>query len=138
MLLSSNNSRKWWVFLVKRKTMKSSQSRVNQNNFFSFFFYRCSSTVVSIFPSPSYPTPLTPTSYPHLTTFWLFPCVLYTYSLMNLPLISPVIPLPPPLLFGLYFNVSSCILLAYLFCWLGSTYKWDHMVFVFPLLAYFT
>ena len=27
---------------------------------------------------------------------------------------------------------------ACLFCWLGSTSRWDHMVFVFHLLAYFT
>ena len=38
----------------------------------------------------------------------------------------------------LYFNVSSYILPACLFCWLGSTYRWDHMVFVPHRLAYFT
>ena len=38
----------------------------------------------------------------------------------------------------LYFSVSGSILLACLFCWLGSTYRWDHMVFVFHSLAYFT
>ena len=31
----------------------------------------------------------------------------------------------------LYFNVSGYILLASLFCWLSSTYRWGHMVFVF-------
>ena len=40
--------------------------------------------------------------------------------------------------FVLYFNVSGCILLTCLFCWLGSTYRWDHMIFVFHCLAYFT
>ena len=40
--------------------------------------------------------------------------------------------------FVLYFKVSGCILLACLFCWLGSTYGWDQMVFVFHHLAYFT
>ena len=40
--------------------------------------------------------------------------------------------------FALYFNVTGYILLACLFCWLGSTYRWDHMVFVFHHLAYFT
>ena len=40
--------------------------------------------------------------------------------------------------FVLNFNASSYILLACLFCWLGFTYTWDHMVFVFHCLAYFT
>ena len=40
--------------------------------------------------------------------------------------------------FVLKFNVSGYILLAYWFCWLGPTYRWDHMVFVFYCLAYFT
>ena len=46
-------------------------------------------------------------------------------------------PLPSPLwlLSVLYFNVSGYILLPCLFCWLGSTYRWDHMVFVFHCLA---
>ena len=30
--------------------------------------------------------------------------------------------------FVLYFHVSGYILLAHLFCWLGSTYRWDRMV----------
>ena len=61
--------------------------------------------------------------------WWLFPY----YSPLS----------PPPLLSGycqfvLYFNVSGCILLACLFCWLDSTYRWDPMVFVPHRLAYFT
>ena len=40
--------------------------------------------------------------------------------------------------FVLYFHISGSILLACLFCCLGSTYRWDHMVFVFHQLAYFT
>ena len=40
--------------------------------------------------------------------------------------------------FVLNFNVSGYILLACLFCWLCSNYKWDHMVFLFHHLAYFT
>ena len=53
-------------------------------------------------------------------------------------------PLSPSLLpsgycqFVLYFNVSHYILLPYFFCWLGSTYRWDHMIFFFHCLAYFT
>ena len=48
------------------------------------FFYCCSSTVISIFP-PSYPS-LPPTLDP--TPLWLYPCILYTCSLMTLPLFS--------------------------------------------------
>ena len=54
---------------------------------------------------------------------------------------SQLSPLPLPsgyCQFVLNFNVSGYILLAYLFCWLGSTYTWDHMVFIFHHLAYFT
>ena len=35
----------------------------------------------------------------------------------------------------LYFNVSGCILLACVFCWLGSSYRWDHVEFLFHCLA---
>ena len=58
------------------------------------------------------------------------------------------LPSPPPIVPShlssgycqiiLYFNVSDYILLACLSCWLGSTYRWDHMVFVFHHLAFFT
>ena len=54
------------------------------------------------------------------------------------PLFSPY-PIPTSYCpFVLNFNVSGCILLACLFCSLGSTYRWDHMVFVFGHLAHST
>ena len=37
-----------------------------------------------------------------------------------------------------WFHPSDSILLITLFCSLDSSYKWDHMVFVFHHLAYFT
>ena len=88
------------------------------------------------FPLPHPPPPpcLNPT--PLCLCLW----VLYTYSLATLLLLSPVMPLLFPLwLLSVcsYFNVSGYILLTCLFCWLGSTYRWDHMVFVFHCLAYF-
>ena len=47
----------------------------------------------------------------------------------------PVIALPSAYSqFVLYFHVSGSMLLTCLFCWLGSTYRWDHMVFVLHLL----
>ena len=36
------------------------------------------------------------------------------------------------------FHVCGSILLVCLFCSLGSSYRWDHMVLVFHHLAYFT
>ena len=65
--------------------------------FLLLFFYYCSSTVVSIFTPPLLPASPIPTSDPQTYCLWLCPCVLYTCSLMDLPLFSSIIPLPPPL-----------------------------------------
>ena len=52
------------------------------------------------------------------------------------PLLSPF-PLPSGYCqLVLYFNVFGHILLACLLCWLGSTYRWGHTVFVFHCLTY--
>ena len=86
-------------------------------------------------PHPSPPPTLDPTpfgfvyvSFIHVP-WWPFP---YVPPLSFSPFPSG------PCQFVLYFNVSSYILLACLFCWLCSTYRWDHMVFVFHSLTYFT
>ena len=95
------------------------------------FFYCCSSTIVSIFPPLLYPTPPTPPPTLNPTPLCLCPWVLYTCSLMTLPLLSPISPSPVPsgyCQFVLYFSVSDYILLACLFYWLGFTCRWDHMV----------
>ena len=110
--------------------------------FLYLFFYCCSTTVVPIFPPSLSPTPLTPTfhtqsNYPHC----LCPWVLYTCSLMTLFLLSPIILLPFPFWLLSVFSFLQFLwiyLFACLFCWLGSTYRWDNMVFVFHLLAYCT
>ena len=64
--------------------------------------------------------PTTPTSPPSiLPPFWLSPCVLYTCSLMTLPLFPPVVSFPLPSVYCqcvLYFNVSGYILFPCLFC----------------------
>ena len=89
------------------------------------------------FPPPHVP----PLSTLNLTPLALFMSPLYTFLNLTLSLLSPIIPLPTSSSyheFVLHFNVSSYILLAYLFCWLGSTYRWEHIVFVFFHLAYFT
>ena len=118
---------------------------LNINNFNVYYIYLFI-IVVQVQLSPFLPPPLPP-PHPSLPTtlnpnpLWLCPCVLYTCSLMTLP---PFSPLSPPIYlrsvycqFVLYFNVSGYVLLTYLFCWLSSTYRWDHMVFVFYCLAYF-
>ena len=93
-----------------------------------FLFY-FSVTIVPIFPpllSSALPTPLS-----HLQSL---PCVLYTCSLMSLPLLFPLSSSPDlsgHCQFVLYFHVSGLISLICLFCWLGSTYRWDDMVFAF-------
>ena len=74
-------------------------------------------------PSPPPTLELNPFCFVHVSfihvSWWPFPY----YSLLSLsPLLSGYYR------FVLYFNVSGCILLACLFCWLGSTYRWDHMV----------
>ena len=54
---------------------------------------------------------------------------------------SPFHPAPPPLLpltTASLFSISMSLFLFCLFCSLDSTCKWNHMVFVFLSLAYFT
>ena len=83
--------------------------------YFIFIFYSCWSTVVSIFTTPCTPATPIPTSYLPTYPLWLCLFILYTCSLMALPLLSSIIPLPllsGYLQFVLYFNVSGCILLA--------------------------
>ena len=89
--------------------------------FFSFvFFYSSSSTVVSIFLPTTSPIPPIP-AYP----LWLFPCVLYTWSLMTLPLFfSPIITLHSPLWLLSACSLFQCLWLyfACLFVLLTSFY----------------
>ena len=116
------------------------------SRFFSFFFFFSLFIVVRVQLSPFFPHHST-TPYPppppslNPTPFWLCPWVLYTCSLMTLPLLSPVTLLPTPLwvIVSLFFiSMSGYILFACFFCWLGSTYRWDHMVFIFYHVVYFT
>ena len=64
--------------------------------------------------SPYYSPPLHPPQPPALnpSILWLCPCVLYTGSLMTLPFLSPVIPLPSGYCqFVLYFKLTCNIIL---------------------------
>ena len=84
------------------------------------FFNCCSSTVVSIPPvhhsHPDFPSLILP-------PFWFCLCVLYRWSWkpfsLFLPLSAPTSTLVTVSLFLI--SVSGYILLACLFCWLGST-----------------
>ena len=92
------------------------------------------------FPPPlpqPHPSPSHPLSYAPLALSMCPLCMLFAE-------LSPFLPhYPLPLSSGycqfvLNFNVSGYILLVCLFCWLGSTYRSDHLVFVFHCLAHFT
>ena len=93
------------------------------------YIYCCLVTVLLSFPPLLTPTLYSPShsQSPHC----LCPLVLYLCSFACpfpfFPLLST-----SPLFSGkcqlvLYFQVSGSILLICLFCWLGSTYRWDHM-----------
>ena len=114
-----------------------------ENMFYNFL--NCySSTVVSIPPTHTHQSyPPQPSPFPTLdsTHLWICPCVLHTRSWKPFLLLLPIIPfhlLCGYCQFVLNFTVTGYILLACLFCWLGSTYRWDYMVFVFQRLADFT
>ena len=85
--------------------------------FFSFFLllfkYSC-----PIFPPPLSPVPSTFTSTLNPTPFWLCPLVLYTCSLMTLPILSPIIShLTTPLVtVSLFFISMSLVIFCLLVC----------------------
>ena len=87
-------------------------------------FYRCSITVVCVYSPPLTPTPAKPSSLPCFhPTLVLSMCLLWLF-LKTLPPFPPINPSHLPsgycqIVFN--FNVSGYILLAFLFCWLGST-----------------
>ena len=109
---------------------------------FELFFFIVVQWHLSPFPPITLPCS---THHPHLPhsvlplPHCLCPWILYRCSLTWPLPFFPVIPLPSGYCqFVLYFHVSVYILRACLFCCLGSTYRWDHMVFVFHHMVYFT
>ena len=106
-----------------------------------YLFYWWSSTGFSIsqlyFPRPTHthlpPLTFSPCGFVHgpsiCALFWPFPFFLMLFF-SSLPSGYGQ--------FVLNFRDSGYISLACLFCYLGSTYRWDHMVFVFHNLACFT
>ena len=113
------------------------------NIFFSFYlFYCCLITVVPISPHnspPPYPPP-PPTFNPPSHVGFVHGSFIHV-PWQPFPFFPPLpsFSLPSGLCqFVLHFSVFGFILLICLFCWLGSTYRWDHMVFIFHPVAYFT
>ena len=104
--------------------------------FFLLFIYSCPHFPLITLPHLTHPQlshsvlPSTPLSLSFIYVPWQpFPFIPLLYP-SSLP--SGYCP------FVLYFHVSDSIWLTSLLCWLGSTYRWDHMVFVFHRLVYFT
>ena len=97
-------------------------------------------TVVPNF--PPLPSSAQPTPQSHSQSPLCCPCpwVFHTCSLTNLFPFFPPLPLSPLVIVDLFpcFHASGSTLLVCLFCSLGSCYRWDHRVFVFCHLAYFT
>ena len=107
--------------------------------FFRDFSYCCSSTVVSVFPPPLPP----PHTHHHLSPSTSFGFVHGSFIHVPwwpFPLFPPLsLSLHPLVTVSLFFISMSLVLFCtYLFCLLGSTYRWGHVVFVFHHLAYFT
>ena len=105
-------------------------------NFLNFFYYY-SITVVCIFSPSLHPTPAKPTSFLHLhPPPWFCPCVLYSSSDKPLSSLSP--PHSPLAIVTLFLTSMSLVIfcLLFFFCWLCSSKRWDHMVFVPHRLAY--
>ena len=79
-----------------------------------------------------------PTSYPRS-----YPALTLSMSPLSMFLddpspFSPLSLLTSPLVTVSLFFISMSLVISCLFCWLGFTYRWDHMVLVFHRLAYFT
>ena len=129
-----------WVVLKSKRASLNFQSIIHNNQrFFKVSFsYSCPhySPCCSPLPCPTPPPKGNP-----------YPIVLNYGSFVHVPWLapSPFYPIIPPSSFPsghcqfiLCFYVSGSSLLICLFCLLGCTYRWDHMVFVFHCLAYFT
>ena len=83
------------------------------------FKYSCLNFIPTMPPAPPIPT-----SY----TLWLCPCILHACFLMPTPQYPPLslsLLLSGHCQIVLYFSVSGCILIAYLFCWLGIISLWN-------------
>ena len=110
-----------WIWLYTLKAKGINKKTTPSTKCTRWFFYCCSSKIVSI---SSHHSP-----YPHLIPSVLpplsFPWDLYTCSLMTLPSLYSLF--PPFCLLSVcsLFQPLWSYLLACLFCWLSSTCRWD-------------
>ena len=111
----------------------------------SFFFFSPFIIVVQLQSSPlspHYSSPPYPPSHiqsysPSVFFHGSFICVPW-WPFPFFPLLSPSTLPSGHCHFVIYYHGSASILLPCLFCWLGTTYRWGHMVFFLHHLAYFT
>ena len=131
LILRSSTAKKYEVFFYSTQKRKR---KFIWNSVFSHFCFPLSLFFLLLFKYSGlhFPPTIPPNpSHPHLPPLilppaWFCPCVLYTCFLTTLPPFPPLSFSPFPsgyCQFVLYFNVSGCILLACLFCCLGSTYR---------------
>ena len=86
-----------------------------------FFFIVIQVHLSPFSPHHQPPAPPIPTSHTWIYPHWLYPCVLYTCSLMTLPLLSPIIPLPSPLVtVSLFFISMSLVIICFLICFVDQ------------------
>ena len=142
------------IYFFKEKTGKGEiENHLQFNHLFfwtwEFDFFLFVVFFYLLFFINSYPTffpiaelyPVAPThivSHSHFLSPWVLYLCSFACPFSLFSSLSPSLLPSGHCQFVLYFQVSGSILLICLFCWLGSTYRWDHMVFVFYLLAYFT
>ena len=107
-----------------------------KKSFLLLFYYSCPN--FPPLPFSNHPTICSHSQFPHCCPC---PLVIHTCCLSSPFSFPPLIPSP---LLSAYFPSAPCfytcdsVLFISLFCSLDSTYEWDHMVFVFHWLAYFT
>ena len=125
------------AWIIKKLKISQYSFKSFFNHYLLLFKYSCLH-----FPTTTIPGP----THPHLPPSILLPFGFVHGSFKHVPWqpFSFILPLSPTTVhsgyyqFVLYFSVYGGISLACLFCWLGSTYRWDYVVLVFYCLAYFT
>ena len=112
----------------------------------SIYIFIKSFSVILLYLSQFTPLPssIHPTLAPTINTYTIVPCLWFVHicSLSSpCPFLPPLSPSPLPsghCQSVPHFRACGSIFFISLFCPLGSSSKWDHMVFVFYYMAYFT
>ena len=107
-----------WALMGWAPVSPHASTPLLQAGFHLFFFfkllfkYSCLHFHSTTATSPPAAPPI-PASHPRTYPFWLFLCVFFTCSLMDLPLFSTIIPLPPPLWLLLVSSLFQCVWLYF-------------------------